>query len=120
MKVAHLVSFPIHYQAPLYRELACRPELDLTVYFYSDASVRGYRTASSGGRCGGTRRAGRDRPVLPSAVRSPEVGPYGLGPNWDVLREVLWTATTHFGSMATRTRTRGSPRQAARSAGHAF
>ncbi len=91
MKVAHLVSFPIHYQAPLYRELACRPELDLTVYFYSDASVRGYQDREFGRKVRGdtTLLDGYRSRFLPSAVRSPEVGPYGLGPNWDVLREVL-------------------------------
>jgi glycosyltransferase involved in cell wall biosynthesis len=91
MKVAHLVSFPIHYQAPLYRELACRPELDLTVYFYSDASVRGYQDREFGRKVRGdtTLLDGYRSRFLPSAVRSPDVGPYGLGPNWDVLREVL-------------------------------
>lgn len=91
MRVAHLASYPIHYQAPLYRELASRPELDLTVYFYSDASVRGYRDREFG------REVRWDTPLLdgyrsrflPSSVRSAEQGPYGLGPNWDVLREVL-------------------------------
>lgn len=38
-RVAHLVSHPIQYYAPLYQELARRPEIDLTVYFYSDASL---------------------------------------------------------------------------------
>jgi glycosyltransferase involved in cell wall biosynthesis len=41
LRVAHLVSHPIHYFAPLYRELAWRPEIDLTVHFYSDAPLRG-------------------------------------------------------------------------------
>ena len=35
IRVAHLVSHPIHYFAPLYRELAQRDEIDLTVYFYA-------------------------------------------------------------------------------------
>ncbi|MEX0750238.1 MAG: glycosyltransferase family 4 protein [Dehalococcoidia bacterium] len=42
-KMAHLISHPIHYFAPLYRELASRPEIDLTVHFYSDAPLRGVR-----------------------------------------------------------------------------
>jgi glycosyltransferase involved in cell wall biosynthesis len=41
LRVAHLVSHPVHYFAPLYRELARRPEIDLTVHFYSDAPLRG-------------------------------------------------------------------------------
>ena len=91
IRLAHLVSYPIHYQAPLYRELARRPEIDLTVYFYSDASVRGYQDREFG------REVRWDTPLLdgyrsrflPSSVRSAEQGPYGLGPHWDVLREVL-------------------------------
>ena len=42
LKVAHLVSHPIPYFAPLYRELSSRDEIDLTVYFYSDATARPY------------------------------------------------------------------------------
>ncbi|MFL5955184.1 MAG: glycosyltransferase family 4 protein [Gaiellaceae bacterium] len=48
LRVAHLVSHPIQYFAPLYRELAQRPEIDLTVYYYSDASVRGYHDPEFG------------------------------------------------------------------------
>ena len=45
LRLAHLVSHPIHYFAPLYRELASRPEVDLTVHFYSDAPLRGAHDA---------------------------------------------------------------------------
>jgi glycosyltransferase involved in cell wall biosynthesis len=91
VRLAHLVSYPIHYQAPLYRELASRDEIDLTVYFYSDASVRGYHDREFG------RALQWDTPLLdgyrsrflPSAVRSLEHGPYGVAPNWDVLREAV-------------------------------
>jgi glycosyltransferase involved in cell wall biosynthesis len=48
LKLAHLVSHPIHYFAPLYRELASRPEIDLTVHFYSDAPLRGAHDAQFG------------------------------------------------------------------------
>jgi glycosyltransferase involved in cell wall biosynthesis len=40
IRVAHLVSHPIQYFVPLYRALAKRPEIDLTVYFYSGQSLR--------------------------------------------------------------------------------
>lgn len=33
LRLVHLVSHPIQYFAPLYRELAARPELDFSVYF---------------------------------------------------------------------------------------
>jgi glycosyltransferase involved in cell wall biosynthesis len=39
LRVAHLVSHPIPYFAPLYRELSGRAEIDLTVFFLSDKSV---------------------------------------------------------------------------------
>ena len=88
VRVAHLVSHPIHYQAPLYRELAARPDLDLTVYFYSDASVRGYRDVEFG------HEVEWDTPLLegyrsrflPSAARTGIQSRYGQRPNWDVLR----------------------------------
>lgn len=91
VRVAHLVSHPIHYQAPLYREVSSRPEVDLTVYFYSDASVRGYHDREYG------REVRWDTPLLdgyrsrflPSAARTGIQAPYGSAPNWDVLREVL-------------------------------
>ncbi len=39
VRLAHLISHPIQYFAPLYRELSRRPEVDLTVYYYSDATT---------------------------------------------------------------------------------
>ena len=48
VRVAHLVSHPIQYFAPLYRELSRRPEIDLTVYFYSDVTARAFVDAGFG------------------------------------------------------------------------
>src|SRR5438093_288259 len=42
-RLAVLTSHPIQYQAPLFRALARRPELDLTVFFGSDQGARAYR-----------------------------------------------------------------------------
>jgi glycosyltransferase involved in cell wall biosynthesis len=47
-RLAHLVSHPIPYFAPLYRELAARPEVELTVYFYTDVTLREYHDAEFG------------------------------------------------------------------------
>jgi glycosyltransferase involved in cell wall biosynthesis len=47
-RVAYLVSHPIQYQAPMLRHLAARPELDLTVLFLSDFSLRAYRDPGFG------------------------------------------------------------------------
>jgi len=90
VRVAHLVSHPIHYQAPLYRELASR-RVDLTVYFYSDASVRGYRDREFGHevRWDTPLLEGYRSRFLPSAARTGIQRKYGERPNWDVLAEVV-------------------------------
>jgi glycosyltransferase involved in cell wall biosynthesis len=43
VRLAYLVSHPIQYQAPLLRRIALDPEIELTVLFGSDFSVRGYK-----------------------------------------------------------------------------
>ena len=47
-KLAYLVSHPIQYQAPLLRAIAQRPDIDLTTYFLSDFSLRGYEDIGFG------------------------------------------------------------------------
>jgi glycosyltransferase involved in cell wall biosynthesis len=91
VRLAHLVSHPIQYQAPLYREVSSRPGIDLTVYFYSDASVRGYRDREFGRdvRLDTSLLDGYRSRFLASAARTGIQGTYGAAPNWDVLREVL-------------------------------
>jgi glycosyltransferase involved in cell wall biosynthesis len=42
IKVAYLVSHPIQYQAPLLRRISQEPDIDLTVFFGSNFSVREY------------------------------------------------------------------------------
>ena len=49
LRLAYLVSHPIQYQAPLLRRIAQEPGIDLTVFFGSDASVKGYRDEGFGG-----------------------------------------------------------------------
>jgi glycosyltransferase involved in cell wall biosynthesis len=49
LKLAYLVSHPIQYQAPLLRRLAQEPDIDLTVFFWSDHSVKGYTDEGFGG-----------------------------------------------------------------------
>ena len=43
VRLAYLVSHPIQYQAPLLRRIAQEPGIDLTVFFGSDFSVKGYQ-----------------------------------------------------------------------------
>ncbi len=42
VRLAYFVSHPIQYQAPLLRRIAQEPDIDLTAFFSSDLSVRGY------------------------------------------------------------------------------
>src|ERR1700749_3642016 len=42
VRLAYLVSHPIQYQTPLLRRIAQEPDIELTVLFGSDFSVRGY------------------------------------------------------------------------------
>ena len=48
VRLAYLVSHPIQYQAPLLRRIAREPGIDLTVFFGSDFSLRGYRDEGFG------------------------------------------------------------------------
>ena len=48
VRVAYFVSHPIQYQAPLLRRIAQEPDIDLTVFFSSDLSVRAYKDAGFG------------------------------------------------------------------------
>jgi glycosyltransferase involved in cell wall biosynthesis len=91
VRVAHLVSHPIQYYAPLYRELATRAEIDLTVYYCSAAGVREFYDPGFG-------RAVRwDTPLLdgyrsrfcPSAERARVDAGWRGWPNWDVVREIV-------------------------------
>jgi glycosyltransferase involved in cell wall biosynthesis len=47
-RVAFLTSHPIQYHAPLFRALARRPDVDLTVLFGTDQGARAYRDAGFG------------------------------------------------------------------------
>ncbi|MGB7188770.1 MAG: glycosyltransferase family 4 protein [Acidobacteriaceae bacterium] len=49
MKIAYFVSHPIQYQAPLLRRIAQEPGIELTVFYFSDLSVRGYIDEGFGG-----------------------------------------------------------------------
>jgi glycosyltransferase involved in cell wall biosynthesis len=48
VRLAYLVSHPIQYQAPLLRRIAQEPDIDLTVFFGSDFSVRNYKDEGFG------------------------------------------------------------------------
>ncbi len=48
VRLAYVVSHPIQYQAPLLRRLALEPDIELTVLFGSDLSIRSYRDEGFG------------------------------------------------------------------------
>jgi glycosyltransferase involved in cell wall biosynthesis len=48
VRLAYLVSHPIQYQAPLLRRIAQEQDIDLTVLFGSDFSLRGYKDEGFG------------------------------------------------------------------------
>jgi glycosyltransferase involved in cell wall biosynthesis len=47
-RIAYLVSHPIQYQAPLLRLLSAQPDIDLTVFFQSNLSVKDYHDPGFG------------------------------------------------------------------------
>ena len=47
-RLAYFVSHPIQYQAPLLRLIDSDPEIDLTVFFYSDFSLHSYKDKGFG------------------------------------------------------------------------
>lgn len=49
VRLAYLVSHPIQYQAPLLRRIAQEPGIDLTVFFGSNFSLKGYSDKGFGG-----------------------------------------------------------------------
>jgi glycosyltransferase involved in cell wall biosynthesis len=99
IRVAHLVSHPIQYFAPLYRALSSRAEIDLTVYFSAMASLKQRPDPDFGCTVDwGISLVGGYRHVftgVPSA-RLPS-GRADFRPRWSILRElcrnrydVLW------------------------------
>ncbi|CAF0694449.1 glycosyltransferase family 4 protein [Candidatus Methylacidithermus pantelleriae] len=94
IRIAHLVSHPIQYFAPVYKEIANRREVELRVYFYSDASVT---SCFDPGFC---RKVKWDIPLLNGyAYRFSKYGygkpppdPFFEFPRWDVIRELQETS----------------------------
>lgn len=90
IRVAHLVSHPIQYFAPLYRALASKPELDLTIYFYSRESIHEHFDRGFG------RKLNWDVPLLDGYnYRLPAEGDEGHNssrfdwrPSWWILQEL--------------------------------
>jgi glycosyltransferase involved in cell wall biosynthesis len=76
LRLACVVTHPIQYQVPLFRRLAQEPDIDLTVFFCSDHSVRGYTDSQFGGvqiKWDIPLLGGYHHEFLPNLRRSPEV-----------------------------------------------
>lgn len=118
VRLAHVVSHPIQYFAPLYRELARRPEVDLTVFFCSDLTAGAYHDPGFGCavRWDTPLLEGYRWRMLPSARAAPVSDGFIARPNFDIVREVasgrydaLWVhgymhATAWLGVAAARAR----------------
>jgi glycosyltransferase involved in cell wall biosynthesis len=90
IRVAHLVSHPIQYFVPLYRALAKRPEIELTVYFFSVASLQQHADPGFGRDVtwdvpltGGYRHA-----ICGDASTRPLSHKPNVWPNWQILKDL--------------------------------
>jgi len=90
VRVAHLVSHPVQYYVPLYRALSARPEIELTVYYYSAATIREFFDPGFGRtlRWDTELLDGYRAKFCPSAAGAPASSGWLRRPNWDVVREI--------------------------------
>ena len=90
VRVAHLVSHPVPYYATLYREIAAREDVDLTVYFYSAETLHEFHDPGFGRlvRWDAELLDGYKARFCPSAARPLGSSPWRRRPNWDIVREV--------------------------------
>jgi glycosyltransferase involved in cell wall biosynthesis len=90
VRVAHLVSHPVQYLVPVYREISKNPDVDLTVYFYSDTSIGKHFDVEFGREFEWSTPllGGYKYRFLPSS-KGKQTGKTFEWPNWDVLAEVI-------------------------------
>ena len=90
VRIAHLVSHPVQYLVPVYREISKSANIDFTVYFFSDTSIGKHFDGDFG------REFEWSTPLLggyksrffPSS-RGKRTGKSFEWPNWDLLAEVI-------------------------------
>jgi glycosyltransferase involved in cell wall biosynthesis len=89
VRVAHLVSHPVQYLAPIYREISRSPHIDFTVYFYSDSSLGKHFDAEFGREFEWSTPllGGYKHRLLPSS-KGKSINDVFAWPNWDLLAEV--------------------------------
>jgi glycosyltransferase involved in cell wall biosynthesis len=90
VRIAHLVSHPVQYLVPVYREISKSPEIDFTVYFYSDTTLGRHFDADFGTEFEWSTAllGGYKHRLLPSSKGKEINNPIGW-PNWDLLGELF-------------------------------
>jgi glycosyltransferase involved in cell wall biosynthesis len=90
VRVAHLISHPVQYLVPVYREISKDPDIDFTVYFFSDKSIGKHFDAAFGREFEWSTPllGGYKYRFLPSSKGKP-TGRTFESPNWDLLAEVV-------------------------------
>ncbi|MCL1926181.1 MAG: glycosyltransferase family 4 protein [Syntrophorhabdaceae bacterium] len=92
IRVAHLVSHPIQYLSPLYKELAGRQEIHQTVFYFSDESLMRHKDKEFGQEIEWNISLldGYDVRWCPSAINKKLEINFFQMPNWDILRETVF------------------------------
>jgi glycosyltransferase involved in cell wall biosynthesis len=90
LRIAHLVSHPVQYLVPIYREISRMPDVEFTVYFYSDTSLGKHFDAEFGAEFEWSTSllGGYSHRLLPSS-KGKAINTGFTWPNWDVLAEVV-------------------------------
>jgi glycosyltransferase involved in cell wall biosynthesis len=90
VRIAHLVSHPVQYLAPIYRQISKSPDVDFTVYFYSDTSLGTHFDAdfATAFQWSTPLLGGYKHRLLPSSKGKP-INHAFAWPNWDLLAEIV-------------------------------
>ena len=120
IRIAHLVSHPVQYLVPIYREITRMPGVELTVYYYSDNSLGRHFDEEFGAEFEWSTPllGGYQHRFFPSSRGKPNLKPFQR-PNWDLLAAVakeqydmIWI-NSYIGANALLARTtalfRGTP-----------
>ncbi len=88
--MAHLVSHPVQYLAPVYRAISRHPEVEFTVFFFSDSSIGKHFDAEFGKEFEwSTPLLGGYEHIFPPSSKGKKTGRALDWPNWDLLVELF-------------------------------